>query len=159
MVFHWQACAKKYHVGLDALRVKKACGQAKNSMHIALVQQLFANGLARTAFKQHVIGQHHCRTAMLLQQGFNVLHKVELLVAGGGPKVIPLNHVLFGRHLAFGPGNHGAAFLAKWRVGQHHIKALARVSGQRVGHDDGYRFIAASAVHLRADSILTTNAN
>ena len=77
---------KEHHIGLHALCVNQTSRQSKDGVHITLVQQLFADYLSCTALKQHVIRQHHCRAAILLQQGFGVLHKVELVVAGGGPK-------------------------------------------------------------------------
>ena len=77
---------KEHRIGLHALCVNQTSRQSKDGVHITLVQQLFADYLSCTALKQHVIRQHHCRAAMLLQQGFGVLHKVELVVAGGGPK-------------------------------------------------------------------------
>lgn len=41
-------------------------------MHIALVQQLPADGLARPAFEQHVVGHDHGGAAVLLEDGFDV---------------------------------------------------------------------------------------
>ena len=35
---------------------------------------------------------------MLLEQGLDVLHNVELLVAGGSPEIIALNHIFLGAH-------------------------------------------------------------
>ena len=46
---------------------------------------VFERGLTGAAFKQHVVGQHHRRAAMLLQQRLDVLNKVELLVRRRGP--------------------------------------------------------------------------
>ena len=71
---------EEQHIGLHALGVEQARGQAQQRVHIALVQQLLADGFARAAFKQHVVGQHHSRAAMGGQQGLDVLHKVELLI-------------------------------------------------------------------------------
>jgi hypothetical protein len=75
-----------------------------------------------------------------------VLHKVELLVAGGGPEVVALDGVFLGAGAAVFTHDDGAALLAKRRVGQHHLKALAGVSRQRVAHHHGHRFFRANAV-------------
>jgi hypothetical protein len=110
-------------------------------VHVALVQQLLADGLARAALEQHVVGQHHGGAAVLLEQRLDVLHEVELLVAGGGPEVVALDHVLLGADFAFGAGDHRAALLAEGRIRQHHVEALAGVGRQRVGHHDGHGFV------------------
>jgi hypothetical protein len=128
------------------LGVKQAGGQAQQRVHIAFVQQLFADGFARTAFKQHVVGQHHRRAAMGFEQRFDVLHKVQLLVAGGGPKVVALDGVFFGAGAPVFAHDDGAAFLAKRRVGQHHVKPLAGVCSQRVAHHHRHRLFRANAV-------------
>ena len=63
-------------------------------MHVALVQELPADGLARAAFEQHVVRHHHGGAAVLLEQRLDVLHEVELLVGRGGPEVVALDDVL-----------------------------------------------------------------
>jgi len=80
------------------------------------------------------------------QQGLDVLHKVELLVAGGGPEVVTLDGVFFGAGAAIFAHDDGAALLAERRVGQHHVKTLAGVGAQSVGHHHRHRGFGANAV-------------
>ena len=145
---------EEQHIGLHTLGVEQAGGQAQQGVHIALVQQLLANGFARAAFKQHVVGQDHRRAAVGGEQRLDVLHKVELLVAGGGPEVVALNGVFLGAGAAVFTHDDGAALLAKRRVGQHHLKTLARVGRQRIAHYHGHRFFGANAVQHHVDRAL-----
>jgi len=80
--------------------VKCWFGQARQGVHVAILQELAADGFAG------------------LQNRVAVLHEVELLVAGGGHKVGALvaEHVFAG--LALLAHHREAAFLAKGRVGQ-----------------------------------------
>ncbi len=48
-------------------------------------------GFARAAFKQHVVQQPHRRAAMLLEDGEDVLEKIELLVARARPEIIAVS--------------------------------------------------------------------
>jgi len=66
-----------------------------------------------------------------------MLHKVELLVAGRDPEIIPHNVLRFAPGFAgFGHKRH-AALLAKRRIGQYHVKVLPRMHRQAVSHMDG----------------------
>jgi hypothetical protein len=73
---------EEQHVGLDALGVKDAGGQAQDGVQVALVHQVAADVGAHIAFKQHVVGQHHGGAAAGLEAAVDVLQKGELLVAG-----------------------------------------------------------------------------
>ena len=53
------ATGEEQHVGLDALGVEDAGGQAQDGVQVALVHQVGADLLAVAVVKQHVVGQHH----------------------------------------------------------------------------------------------------
>src|ERR1019366_1411195 len=72
------------HVGLDALGVEDAGGQAEQGMDIAIVEEALADGFAGAALKQDVVGQDDGGASVDLEQAADVLEEVELLVAGGG---------------------------------------------------------------------------
>ena len=110
------------------------------------MQQLSADGFAGAALEQHVVGQHHGGAPVHGQQGLDVLHKVQLLVGRGGPKVVALDHVLFGAALAISPFYLCAALLAKRRVGQHHLVALAGIGCQCIHHLHRHMLFAADAM-------------
>ena len=67
-------------VGLHALRVEDARGQAQQRVHVGLLEQFAADRFARAAFEEHVVGQHHRRAPVLLEDREDVLEEVELLV-------------------------------------------------------------------------------
>jgi hypothetical protein len=98
-------------------------------MDIALMQQLAPHGLAGAAFEEHVIWHDDRRSTVDLQQGFYMLHEVQLLVAGGCPEVIPDNCRRLALDLALLRYKRDAGLLAERRVGQDHVEALARVGG------------------------------
>ena len=52
-------------VGLHALGVENAGGQAQQCVDIGLLEQFAADGFAGAAFKEHVVRQHDGRAAML----------------------------------------------------------------------------------------------
>ena len=78
-------------VGLYALRVEDAGRQAQQRMHVGLLEQFAADRLAGAALEEHVVGQHHRRAAVLLEDREDVLEEVELLVAGRGPEVVAVD--------------------------------------------------------------------
>ena len=109
---------EEQHVGLHALGVEDAGGQAQQGMHVAIVQEPPADGLARPGLEQHVVGHHHCGPAAHPQQAHHVLHEVELLVAGGGPEALPLIAV--------------RRRPPERRVGEHHVEAIPGIVPQGV---------------------------
>lgn len=123
---------KKEYVGLDALGVKDTGGQAQERMHIALLQQFTAHSLPGPAFKEDIIGYNHGCFAVNPGDGLDVLDKIELFVAGGGPEVIAHNRLGLALEFAFIGHIGDTALLAKGWVGQHHLEAVARVLGQAV---------------------------
>jgi hypothetical protein len=70
---------EKQDVGLHALRVEDAGGQAQQRVHVGLLEQFAPDGFARATFKKHVVRQHHRRATMLLEDGEDVLGEPELL--------------------------------------------------------------------------------
>ena len=107
------ATGKEQHIGLDALGVENAGGQAENGVQITLVHQVAADLLTVTIGKEHIIRQHHsspCLT-ICLQAAVNVLEEVQLLVTGREGEVIP--------------GGALAALLgAERRICKHQIKVV-----------------------------------
>ena len=105
-------------------------------MHVALVQQLAPDRLARAALEQHVVGHDHRGAAVDRQDRLDVLDEVELLVAGRGPEVVADDHLRLALGVAFFVDEGDAGLLAEGRVGQHHVEAVARIGGEAVGHAD-----------------------
>jgi hypothetical protein len=58
-------------------------GKRKDAMYICCLQQLLTNGLTCATFKQNIVRNNHCRLPCCFKHGADVLHKVQLLVAGG----------------------------------------------------------------------------
>ena len=75
-------------VGLDTLGVKDARGQAQEGVQVAFLQQLAPHRFAGAAFKKDVVGHDDGRLAVDFQQFVDVLHEIQLLIAGGGPEVV-----------------------------------------------------------------------
>ena len=63
------------------MRIEDAGGQAQERMDVDLLEQFPADGLPCPAFKQHIVRQYDRRAAMLLEDGEDVLEKIELFVA------------------------------------------------------------------------------
>lgn len=101
------------HVGLHALGVKDSGGETKERVDIRLLEELAADGFARAAFKEDVVGQHHGGASVLFEDGENVLEKVELFVAGARPKIVAVDDERFLGGFAFLVDDGDAAFFAK----------------------------------------------
>jgi hypothetical protein len=106
---------EEHHIGLDALRVEDARGQAQHGVNVAGLQQLAADLLARAALEQHVVGQHHRRLTVHLEHADDVLQEVELLVGRGFPEVLALAGQRLAVLLAVAVGDGHAALLAEGR--------------------------------------------
>jgi hypothetical protein len=105
-------------VGLHALRVEDAGGQAQQGVDVGLLEQLAADGFAGAAFEEHVVRQNHGGAAVLLEDGEDVLEEVELLVARAGPEVVAVDDERFLGLLARGVDDGDAALFAERRIGQ-----------------------------------------
>ncbi len=81
------------------------------------MQEFTAHGLPCPAFKEDIIRHHDAAAAVLHQQGFDMLDKVELLIGGGGPEVLPLDNFRLLGGLAVFADNGGAALLAERGIG------------------------------------------
>ena len=77
-------------VGLDALGVEDAGGQAQEGVDVAALEQFAAHGFAGAAFEEDVVGDDDGGAAVDLEHVDDVLDEVELFVAGGGPEVVAL---------------------------------------------------------------------
>src|SRR6266571_1557432 len=113
---------KEEHVGFDTLSVEDTGGQAQQRMHVTLLQQFAANSFTCSTLEEYVIRDNHSRPTMNLEQGFDMLDKVQLLVDG--------------------------ALAPKGGIGQHDIKILAWMTTQAINnmHWRLALFIAANAV-------------
>ena len=87
-LFARRLLVEEQHVRLHALGVEDARGQARQRVHIRLLEQLAADGLARPALEQHVVRHDYGRAAVLFERAEDVLHEVELLVARRRPEVV-----------------------------------------------------------------------
>ena len=101
-------------------------------MHVAVLQQLAPNLLARAAFKQHVVRQYHGGLAVDLQHGVDVLQKIQLLVGRGFPEILALIGQRLAVFLTFLVGDGHAALLAKRRIRQHIVHLAAGLADQCV---------------------------
>ena len=81
------ATGEEEHIGLHALGVEDAGGQAQDGVQVALVHQVGADLPAGVALEQHVVRHHHSGAAAGLEGAVDVLQKAELLVAGGEGEV------------------------------------------------------------------------
>ena len=71
---------------------------------------------------------------MLLEDGENVLEKIELLVARARPEIVSVDDERFLGGLTRIVNDGDAALLAERRIGQDHV-VFAVFSGERVLHD------------------------
>ena len=124
---------KEEHVGLHALGVEDAGGQAQQGVDVAALEEFAADGFTGSAFEEHVVGEDDSGGAADREFADDVLEEVELLVRGGGPEVVALVFLLLGADLAVFANDGVAAFLAEGRVGQNHVKLPAAGLGQGVG--------------------------
>ena len=84
---------------------------------------------------------------MNLQQGVHVLHEVQLLVAGSGPEVGPLDDQALARRFARGVDEGEAGLASEGWIGQHYVEVDARMRAQAVVDDD-VGLVAADAVEI-----------
>jgi len=63
------------------------------------------SGFAGAALEEDVVGDNDGGPAVYLQQGFDMLQEVKLLVGGGSPEVLPLVDKGFFAHRPFTVGN------------------------------------------------------
>jgi hypothetical protein len=77
------ATGEEQHIGLDALGVEDAGGQAQDGVQVALVHQVAANVGADVAFEEHVVGQHHGGAATGLEAAVDVLQEANCLLLVG----------------------------------------------------------------------------
>src|SRR6266566_5161773 len=110
-------------------------------MHIAGLQQIAPDGLARAALEEHIVRYDDCRAPTGLEQRIDMLHKVQLLVACRGPEIVPADRprlTLVGTIAAIlftVTGTQAQAALApKWRIGQHHVKIFAWFGAQTINY-------------------------
>ena len=122
-------------VGFDPLRVKDAGGKSQEGVDVGLFQQFAADGFAGAAFEEDVVGEDDGGASVHLEDGMDVLEKVELFVARAGPKVVAVDDQAFFGLFAVRADNRDAALFAKRRIGQDHV-VFAMFRGQGVlGHN------------------------
>ena len=132
-----RAFIEKDHVGFNTGLVEDSRRQAENGVQVRGVEQLFAHSLSRAALKEDVVWHDHGGLAGALQDRVDVLHKVELLVAAGGPEIrTVVGQVLF-LLLPFLVGEGVGGFFAKGWIRQHIVHAIAGVREQGIAPRDG----------------------
>src|SRR5512147_1899115 len=102
-------------------------------MHIALVQELSPDGFTRPTFKEDVVRDHNCGSTILLQQGFDVLDEVELLVGSRRPEVVPFDDVPLLGDLALLANDRRAALLPERWIRHHYIEPITWIGGKGIG--------------------------
>ena len=70
---------------------------------------------------------------MLLQDGEDVLEKVQLFVARARPEIVAMHDERLFLFVAGFVDDGDAALLSEWRIGQHHL-VFAVFTGERVLH-------------------------
>ena len=125
-------------VGLHALGVEDAGGEAQEGVDVAAFEEFAADGFAGSAFEEDVVGEDDGGGAADLEFADDVLEEVELFVRGGGPEFVALVFLLFGTDLAVVADDGVAAFLAERRVGEDHVELPTAGLGEGVGSVDGW---------------------
>ena len=101
-------------------------------MHVALLQKIASHRLPGPTLEQHVVRHDDGTAAIDLEQRLDVLHEVELLVLGRGPKVLPfVGRVVF-LQIAQLIDDGDAAFLTERRIGQDHAEPFTGIAGETV---------------------------
>jgi len=72
---------KEEHIGLHSLGVEDSGGQPEQSMDVAPLEELAADGLASSSFEEDVIGNNYRRPAIDLQKCPDVLEAARLILA------------------------------------------------------------------------------
>jgi len=123
---------KEANVRLDARLIEDARRQAQDRMQFCGLQKLLADNLTGSCFKEHVIRQYNHRSACRLQDGIDVLNKIELLIGGGHSEILAAVDQIHLFLLTLLVGHGDGVFLAERRIGQHIIHAIARIHQQRI---------------------------
>ena len=89
-------------------------------MSPALLKKITPHLLAGTALEQNVVRDHHGGAAVDLQQRVNVLHEIELLIAGGGPEIFAEDDLVVLLRVALLVDEKQALLLAERRIGKDH---------------------------------------
>ena len=115
-------------------------------MYVAFVQELAPHRLTRPTFEEDVVRHHDGGAAILLQQRFDVLDEVELLVGSRRPEVVTFDDVPFLGDLALFADDRRAALFPERRIGHHDVEPVTRIGGQGVGYDNWKVFVGTDAV-------------
>ena len=87
---------EKDHVGLDAGFIEDTSRQTQDRVQVAVGKELLADDFTRATLEQHIVRHDHSGLARCLQDRVDVLHKIELLVATGGPEILTvIDEILF----------------------------------------------------------------
>ena len=98
---------------LDTCIVENAGGQTENGMEVCGPEQFLADDFTGAAFKQDIIRNDNSGLAGSFQNGVDVLHEIELLVAAGGPGILPIIYEVLFLMFAFLIGKGEGGFLPK----------------------------------------------
>src|SRR5262249_49744075 len=86
LVAPWHS-VKEEHICLDTLSIENAGGQAEQCVDITRLEQVLTNLFTSPPLEQNIIWNNNGCPAIGLEQRFDVLDKVELLVARAGDEV------------------------------------------------------------------------
>ena len=136
------------HVGFHAGRIPDAGWQAQQGVNAAFLKQVAPHLLARAALEQHVVRHHHRGAAVDLQQRVNVLHEVQLLVAGRGPEILAHDDLVILLGVALLVHEQQALLLPERRIGQNHRVFPAPRRGEAVVSGMDNHLVAADAVQI-----------
>jgi hypothetical protein len=106
-------------------------------MHIAGLEQIFANLLACSTLKEHVIRQDNCGTSVSLEQRFDMLDKVKLFIAGRCCKIGSCNGVILFTGITFRTEKGYAALPSEGGIGEHDVALFLRWGEQAILDDNG----------------------
>ena len=112
-LFTGRLVIEKDDVGFDTLLVEDTGGQAEDGVQGGVLQQPLSDGFAGPAFKENVVGDDDGGFAGGFEHSVDVLHKVELLVGGGGPKILAVIGKVFALLFAGFVGGGDATLFAK----------------------------------------------
>lgn len=136
-LFRRLALLEEKHVGLHAIGIEDAGGQAEDGVEVEVGEQLLADGLARASLEEHVVGQHNAGPAMAFEHDHDVLEEVELVIRGLSKGIVTVHCHAAGRTLA------------KGMIGQYHVGEDVQLTDERVAALDGTGMgVEAMQIHV-----------
>ena len=78
---------EKEHVCFHSIRIKYPCRKTENSVKITVMKNLLTDNLSCTSLKKHIIWKDYGCPSVHLEERVNMLDKIQLFIARGGPEV------------------------------------------------------------------------